>query len=571
MINCRRSHKECGVSLVLGILALLFIIPMVGLSIDVALVYAIKARLQASVDGAALAAARALSLGATTSAQATSAQQNAVNWFYANFPSGNWTTSGTVMTATNVTVANDPNNNSLRDITVAATTNAPTYFMKWFGVNSVSVAASGTASRKDVVIMMVLDRSGSMCKPGSSPCTATTAGSACQAMVTAAKTFTGMFAAGRDRIGLVSFAEATYVHSVPSTNFQTTLGYTNDSGSGTGALDNIACGGGTGTAEGIAMAYQLLYQTNLPGAMNVILLETDGLPNTLSMNFWDPVNNVAGLSSSSSCTDVNGKKMSNGGFASLSVLPAWAPGITMNAAPFLTTSSYLSNISGTHNLVGAVASTDPDGGDMYWNMINYWTSFTANTQSTGNSSYPFNALTGTGSPSLMGNSTAPGCSFDGTGGYYVGSPSDIAWWPATDAFGNSLNPSGYSYLTVSTDAHGHILQSNWTNYHNAVMNATDNSAYLARTNATLPAAVYAIGLGGNSSTGPPDPVLLQRMANDPNGDLYNSPATYVACASATNCQTFSSQPQGTFVYAPTATNLGQAFQSIASQVLRLSK
>jgi len=141
--------------------------------------------------------------------------------------------------------------------------------------------------------------------------------------------------------------------------------------------------------------------------------------------------------------------------------------------------------------------------------------------------------------------------------------------------GNHLNPSAYSYLSVTTDAQGHVTQSgsspgNWSNYHNAVMNATNDSAYQARTNGTLPATIFAIGLGGNSASGPPDPVLLQRMANDPNADEFNNPSTYVSCASATNCATFSSQPQGTFIYSPTATNLGAAFLRISSQILRLS-
>jgi len=102
------------------------------------------------------------------------------------------------------------------------------------------------------------------------------------------------------------------------------------------------------------------------------------------------------------------------------------------------------------------------------------------------------------------------------------------------------------------------------------MNATDNSAYRARTNTTIPATVFAIGLGGNSVNGPPDPVLLQRMANDPNGDEFNNPATYVPCAQATDCTTYSNQPQGTFIYSPNATNLGNAFLRISSQILRLS-
>src|ERR1017187_40850 len=68
-----------------------------------------------------------------------------------------------------------------------------------------------------------------------------------------------------------------------------------------------------------------------------------------------------------------------------------------------------------------------------------------------------------------------------------------------------------------------------------------------------------------------DPVLPRRMATDPSGCFVISPAQYVSGAAASNCQTFSSQPQGKFVYSPNLQTLDQAFQAIASQVLRLAK
>ena len=107
------------------------VIPMLGLLVDIGILYSVKARLQAAVDGAALAAARALNLGQTTAEQATAAQQNAVNWFYANFPPGNWSTTGTVMTTANVIVVNSPSNANLRQVTVTATTNVPAWFMRY--------------------------------------------------------------------------------------------------------------------------------------------------------------------------------------------------------------------------------------------------------------------------------------------------------------------------------------------------------------------------------------------------------------------------------------------------------
>lgn len=529
--------REKGVSLLVGAVSLVFIIPLLGLLVDVGVLYSVKARLQASVDGASLAAARALNLGQTTASQAVNAQQNAVNWFYANFPSGNWGTTNTQMSQATVSVFDDPNNPHLRNVTVSATTNVPTYFMGWFHIYTTTVSAIGNASRRDVVVMMVLDRSGSM-NNGATP-------SACQSMVTAAKLFTGQFAAGRDQIGLVSFSDSVYVHSAPTTAFQTTLGYTNNSGSAAGAIDTISCGGGTGTAEAISVAYNLLYQMNLPGALNLIMFETDGLPNTLTMNFWDSGLTKAGLSNTSTCKDKNTKTMSGGGFASAAALPNWTAGQALGSGSFFA--------NPPAGIVGAVASTDPGQSPAgFFLMLQYWSTTTANN---------FN------STSYLTTTTAPSCAFDSS--HTPSSPPDIAWWPATDVWGNQLNPS-YTYKAVTMSG-AHVAQTGWANYQNAVVNATDYSAYQARTNANLPVYFFAIGLGGNSVLGPPDPVLMQRMANDPDGDNYNVPPLYQACSLEANCVTYAAQPQGTFIFSANSASLSQAFLSISSQVLRLSK
>jgi Flp pilus assembly protein TadG len=541
----QRSSREKGVSLILGTASLIFIIPMLGLMIDVGVLYAAKAKLQAAVDGASLAAARALNLGQTTASQADSAKQNAVNWFYANFPVGAWGTTGTVMSTSSVNVFDDASNPHLRNVTVTATTTVPTYFMKWFNVGSTTITSSGNASRRDVVVMMVLDRSGSMCDPiGLGPCDSSDTTTACAAMINAAKLFTGTFAAGRDRIGLVSFSDNVYVHSQPTTNFQSVLGYSNNSGSGTGEIDSIKCNGFTGTAEGVSIAYNMLYQVNLPGALNLIFLETDGLPNMLTLNFWDSTNSVAGIKSTSNCKDNSNLKISAGGFRTTASLPSWTAGRSLTSSPFSSATSYLPDIPA--GIVGGVTSYNP------YMLLKYFT-----TSKTSN----FNTL-----GFITSTTAVPGCSFTST----LKPDADIAWWPSTDVFGNYLNPP-YTYQSVSTDAQGHITSpTNWTNFQSAVLNATDYSAYQARTNPTLPAYFLAIGLGGNGSD-PPDSVLLQRMANDPNGDMFNTPATYDPCADETGCVTYSNQPQGTFIYSPDQSQLAQAFLKISSQILRLSK
>ncbi len=581
--SVKGNRSENGNALFLGTLSLVFIIPLMGLAIDASFLYAVKGRMQAAADGAALGAARALNMGQTLTSQQTAAAQNAVNWFYANFPPGTYLTTNTVMSTAgesnsssgfgaagqSVHIYPDASNPQLDHVDLQASTDVPTFFMKWFGVNKNTITVVAQATRRAVVAMIVLDRSGSMCKASAggtqnSPCDKTGTTYPCYAMIQAAKQFTGQFSEGRDYIGMISFAHNTYIHSVPTTSFQTKLGYTSSFGSGTGEIDNIVCNGGTGTAQAISQAYQLLYQTGLPGALNILLLETDGLPNTLTMNFYDSVNGQVGLSNGSSCTDTNNKTKANGGFSSSAKIPNWTSGLALNAAPFLTTTGVYSNIPS--GMIGAVPSADVSSSALFWVMDKYFTSSSANNYDT------------YGSIGADYLTTATNCSFNTTSGGtgYIGTnPSDIAWWPAKDVYGNSTNPSN-AYKSVTTDGYGHVLQSgssptNWTNYHNAVLNATDNAAYVARSNATNPAYVFAIGLGGNSVTGPPDPVLMQRIANDPSGDTFNASPYYSDCANETGCITNSSQYQGTFVYTPSSSQLTQAFLQISSQILRLNK
>ena len=77
---------------------MLLIIPMIGLAIDVGFLYSIKSKLQSAVDGAALASARALSIGSTLDSQETAATANAnLTWFNSNFPTGYFGTYSTSM------------------------------------------------------------------------------------------------------------------------------------------------------------------------------------------------------------------------------------------------------------------------------------------------------------------------------------------------------------------------------------------------------------------------------------------------------------------------------------------
>ena len=59
-VSSRRRNQRGVVTLLYTLMMLFIIIPMVGLAIDAGIIYTIKAKLQAAVDGASLAAARSL-------------------------------------------------------------------------------------------------------------------------------------------------------------------------------------------------------------------------------------------------------------------------------------------------------------------------------------------------------------------------------------------------------------------------------------------------------------------------------------------------------------------------------
>ena len=97
--------------------------------------------------------------------------------------------------------------------------------------------------------------------------------------------FLNAFVKGTDSIGLVTFTSAPYVfippgqaNGLPNTNFPTTL---------PPQITNMSPPSftGTGTAAAISAAYQQLQSLNQPGALNVIVLFTVGLPTGITGNF----------------------------------------------------------------------------------------------------------------------------------------------------------------------------------------------------------------------------------------------------------------------------------------------
>lgn len=206
-------------------------------------------------------------------------------------------------------------------------------------------------------------------------------------------------------------------------------------------------------------------------------------------------------------------------------------------------------------MVGALGGFDPPTSTTYDFLFSSWTTVKTNYFN----EYP------TGTYALLTDETPTGSCMQES---YPSA--DLSWIPESDVYGNNINTT---YKAVTTSG-GHITPLNMNQIRNAAFNAADSAAYTARTySSTLGVYFFGLGLGGNG--GPngntPNYVLLQRMANDPNGDTFNASPYYSACALETGCVTYSTQNQGTFIYAPTTANLANAFLKLSSQILRLSK
>jgi Flp pilus assembly protein TadG len=274
----RHTSKNKGVAVMLVCVLLLVIVPMIGLAIDGGIVYFLKGQLQQAVDASALAGARSLSSGLTIQAQITSATNTANQYFKANFPDSFWATS---VTTFNAAITEDPNNSHTRYVTVNSTVASPLYFLRLIGMTTANIGASAQAKRRDVNVMLVLDRSGSMGTAG-----------AMTPMIQAAISFVNQFAPGRDKIGLVSFG-GTYYNVPPTTNFQPSIVNT---------LNSLTSYGSTGTAQALWVAYQDLatipnglgQPTGEPGALNAILFFTDGEPNDITADFHPYLSNPSG-------------------------------------------------------------------------------------------------------------------------------------------------------------------------------------------------------------------------------------------------------------------------------------
>ena len=483
-----RRGRRGVVVVMLSLLTAVVLLPMVGLAVDGSVLYLIKAKLSKAVDAAALAGARSLSVGMDINSQTDSASATARSFFYANFPNGYWNTSNLTLT---ISVAQTAF--KTRTVTMRASVTVPLTFMRLLGQPASTVAASGQTSRRDVNMVVVLDRSNSMQLAG-----------VCGTMVSAARGFIADFANGRDNIGLITFMESYKVDYAPTVNFK----------SNTPSLDttlsNLNCGGDTGTAQAIYQAHQQIIQINQPGALNLIVLFTDGQPNGVTADFPVKTQSDKRYSYSSPGSTVTyGASTCTSQTPKLGTIAAWA-----GAPP---------------------PSTGATGG-----LLEYTNSSISST-------------------SLNTIANSSGCAFGGTSSMSNQQKMrmDIAYIPQTDHWGNATTgylPFASNDIYKSTNPYYRQIRVDTpTAIATASTNAADNAAAAARNDATYTPVIYAIGLGGTSAA-PIDTTFMCRISNDPCSPIYDS-----------------SKPNGLYEYAPTAAQLNDAFQRVASEILRISQ
>ena len=229
--------------------------------------------MQAAVDAAAIGSGSMLqrSTDLTNATQVNSIKNAASRFFNANFPANYW---GSVQ----VDYGSVPSEDGarLRTIWVHAGYDVPSLFLRVLGVQKTRVNAQASVNVRFVSMMIVVDRSGSV----------TNNAGAVTAIRNALNTFvaqssTSVFVDGRDYVGMVSYGGNWKLDSTLKLAFQSST-----PSIGT-AITNIPfdSSSSTNTADGLWQGYYQLKQLNQAGALNVIVLLTDGRPSAFSGTF----------------------------------------------------------------------------------------------------------------------------------------------------------------------------------------------------------------------------------------------------------------------------------------------
>ena len=487
----RTDHaREKGIALVYVAVFLVPLLAFTGLAVDLGRGYLVRVALARAVDAAALAAARNI---AADSSQALRAANNIFN---ANFPAGFLGVSS-VENPPQVTTTVGSDGSHI--ITVSSSATVPTTFMRIAGPESLTVAASAQATRRLVDLSFVMDRSGSL-------------GGAFGQVKEAAKQFVSYFDPdpNGDRVALITFSANTVVADPMR---RSERGF--DLGSIDNHIDSTVANGGTATAEGLYQGWDQLrtVPTGSQSGLRIVLLFTDGSPNSVSGQFQ-----VSQSKSGGTCSST-----------------------LVGRAGTVATNDYPSTGNPT-------TTNSPDDVGLY------------DTYATSVSAVPPTSVN-------LGN---PSTAYDSGGNTYPQTPNPcIPNLPLRSSHsGSSGAPSGFGLWDPTLPNQRSLIGQTAAGYSNHVQNANNAARNLAEiianairsdTSGASKIRIYTLGLGDllNQRMGSARETgasILQRIANDPASTDFNP-----------------SQLDGRYFYAGDVAQLDTAFQAVRDQIVRLTQ
>ncbi|MGB6680142.1 MAG: VWA domain-containing protein, partial [Candidatus Bathyarchaeia archaeon] len=261
MENKRLSNNQSGAILITFAILLTVLLGFTALGFEVGQWYLIKAELSKSVDASALAAAKNISN------PHVDLETLVDDFAHENFAQGYLGTS-------DCTIHFDDSEKEHGKIKVTATSPKSTLLVRLFGIDVVHAGNYGAAAKKEVEVMMVLDRSGSMQASGAMP-----------DLKVAAKSFVDYFedTQSGDKMGLISFATGVTVEFPLSHDFVDPMK------AAVGAMDGR---GYTNAADAIDQsddsAIGFTDQTLVSGDQRIqqyLVFFTDGNPNAFRHEF----------------------------------------------------------------------------------------------------------------------------------------------------------------------------------------------------------------------------------------------------------------------------------------------
>ena len=164
--SCNSKSRSGTVVLVLA-LGTVFFMAVLSLMVDLVYVYYVHSVLVTTVDACVLRGVRAIGRGGTEAEQQAEVTRAVQLLFQANLPDG-------FMGATSVTpgvpVLREGERAGTREVEFSAEVTLPAIFYRVFDDDDFRLSARARALRRDVNLMLVLDRSGSMAvATGSNP------------------------------------------------------------------------------------------------------------------------------------------------------------------------------------------------------------------------------------------------------------------------------------------------------------------------------------------------------------------------------------------------------------------